>query len=135
MTKLDVSSSELALAALTAMALIICFTTFNGASAESISKSKYQALEKNIMAEYNAAKIRCELLVGRKKTFCDTNSEIAKENSLADLDSSFAITILQPKMEKSSEFKQDKTVKFDDFDYKSNPFVQVEFDNIFHVKA
>ena len=135
MTKLDVSISELVIAALAAIALIFCFSTFNGASAETMSKSKYQALEKNIMAEYKAAKIRCASLVGSEKTFCDTNADIAKDRSKADLDSSFTPLIQQRKIEKSDKIIQDKTVKFDDFNYKNNPFNTLEFDNIYHVKA
>ena len=135
MTKLDISISELVLAALAAIALIFCFTAFNGASAETMSKSKYQALEKNIMAEYTAAKIRCASLVGSEKTFCDTNADLAKNQSMADLDSSFTPTIQQRKIKKSDEFIQDKTVEFDDFNYKGNPFNTLEFDNIYHVKA
>lgn len=135
MTKLDVSISELALAALVAIALIFCFSTFNGASAETMSKSKYQALEKNIMAEYKAAKIRCASLVGSEKTFCDTNADIAKDQSKADLERSFTPLIQQRKIEKSDKIIEDKTVKFDDFNYKNNPFNTLEFDNIYHVKA
>lgn len=135
MTKLDVSISELVLAALVAIALIFCFTAFNGASANTMSKNKYQALEKNIMTEYKAAKIRCGLLVGSEKTFCDTNADIAKNQSKADLDSSFTPTIQQRKIKKSDEIIQDKTVELDDFNYKSNPFNTLEFDNIYHVKA
>ena len=135
MTKLDVSISELVLAALAAIALIFCFSTFNGASAETMSKNKYQALEKNIMAEYKAAKIRCASLVSSDKTLCDTNADIAKNQLKADLDSSFTPTIQQTKIKKFDEIIQDKIVEFDDFNYKSNPFNTPEFDNIYHVKA
>ena len=135
MTKMDFSSSELALAALAAIALIFCFSTLNGANAEKMSKSKYQVLEKNIMAEYKAAKIRCASFVSSEKTFCATNAEIVKDKSKADLDSSFAPTIQPQKIEKSDEFIKDETVTFEDFNYKSNPFDTLEFNNIYHVKA
>ena len=135
MTKLDVSQSDLVLAVLVAIALIFCFITFNGASVESLSKTKYQALEKNIITEYKAAKIRCASHVGSEKTFCDTHAEITKNQSKADLDSSFTPNIQARKIEKSDEIIQDKTVKFDDFNYKSNPFNTLEFDNIYHVQA
>ena len=135
MTKMDFSSSELALAALASIALIFCFSIFNGASAETISKSKYQALEKNIMAEYKAAKILCASFVSSEKIFCATNAETAKDKSKADLDSSFAPTIQPQKIEKSDEFIKDETVTFEGFNYKSNPFDTLEFNNIYHVKA
>ena len=135
MTKLDISISELALAALVAIALIFCFTAFNGASAETMSKSKYQALNKNIITEYKAAKIRCASLVGSEKAFCDTNADMAKDQSMADLDSSFTPLIQQRKIKKSHEIINDKAVKFDDFNDKNNPFNTLEFDNIYHVKA
>ena len=135
MTKLDISTSELILAALAAIALIFCFTTFNGASAETMAKNKYQALKKNIMAEYKAAKIRCMPLISSEKMFCDTNAVIAKNQSMYDLDSSFTPLIQQRKIAKSDKMIQDKTVEFDDFNDKSNPFNTLEFNNIYHVKA
>ena len=135
MTKLDVSLSDLALSVVVAIALIICFSTFNGASAETMSKSKYQALEKNITAEYEAAKTRCVSLAGSEKTVCDSNAEMAKNYLKANLYSSFASTIKQNKGEKIDLLKKDKTVKLDDFNYKNNPLNKLEFENIYLVKA
>ena len=135
MTKLDISISELILAALAAIALIFCFTTFNGASAETMAKNKYQVLKKNIMAEYKTAKIRCMPLISSEKMFCDMNAIIAKNQSMSDLDSSFTPLIQQRKIAKSDKMIQDKTVEFDDFNDKSNPFNTLEFNNIYHVKA
>ena len=83
--KLD--NSELVVALLDAIALIFCFFMFIGASAKSISGSKYEAFDNNIMTEYKAAKIRCESLVANEKTFCDMNAKIVKVNSQADLNS------------------------------------------------
>lgn len=184
MTKLDITISDLVVAVLTGIALIFCITIFNGANAESISKSKYQSLDKNLNTEYKAAKVRCEPLVGNAQALCDTKAESARDIAKAELVASFKPTIqnrysadlvsanarfaianeqckgmqevaidacekvakelhsidvvsatAQRNKENSGEIKKDKTVKLDEFGYKSNPFITVEFDNIYHVKA
>ena len=138
MTKLDVSVSELTLAAVTAVALIFCITFFNGANAESISRSKYQSLEKNLMTNYKASIARCDSVLGNAKTSCNTKSEAAKDIAKSELDASFIPTTQSrhdANMEKSGAIEKDKTAKFDELGYQSNPFVTVEFNNIYHVKA
>ena len=132
MKKLDVSASELTIAALTAVALIFCIIFFSGANAESISRSKYQALENNLMTDYKAAKARCGSLLG------NTKSEAAKDIAKSKLDASFKLTIQNRhdfNMESSGAIEKDKTAKSDGLGYQSNPFITVEFNNIYHVKA
>ncbi len=138
MTKLDVSVIELAVAALTAVALIFCITFFKGANAESISRSKYQSLQHNLMTDYNAAKARCDSLLGNAKASCNTKSEAAKNIAKSDLDASFTQTIQNrpdANNKKSGAIEKDKAANFDEFGYQSNPFIPVEFNNIYHVKA
>ncbi len=138
MTKLDVSVGELTVAALTAVALILCITFFNGAGAESISNSKRLALTKSISTEYNAAQIRCESLTDNAQALCDAKAERAKALAEAKLEASFTpttITRYDANLEKSDAIKKDKTSKFDESGYQRNPFMTVEFNNIYHVKA
>ena len=138
MTKLDVSVSELTVAALTAVALIFCIIFFNGANAESVSSSTYQSLENNLIRDYKAAKTRCDSLLGNSKASCNTKAEAAKDIAKSKLDASFTPTIPNrhdSKMERSGATEKDKTAKSDGFSYQSNPFISVEFNNIYHVKA
>lgn len=138
MTKLDVSVGELTVAALTAVALILCITFFNGAGAESISNSKRLALTKSISTEFNVAKIRCESLIGNAQALCDAKAERAKAIAKAELDASFTPRTQNghdANMEKSSAIEKDKTTELDKLDYQRNPFMTVEFNNIYHVKA
>ena len=138
MTKLDVSVGELTVAAITAVALIFCIIFFNGANAESISSNKYQSLKSNLMTDYKAAKVRCESLIGNVQALCDAKAERAKAIAKAELDASFTPRTQNghdANMEKSSAIEKDKTTELDKLDYQSNPFVTVEFNNIYHVKA
>ena len=138
MTKLDVSVSELTVAALTAVALIFCITFFNGANADSMSKSKYQSLKNNLITDYKAAKTRCDSLLGNAKASCNTKAEATKDIAKSELDASFTPTIQnQPDANtvKSGATEKDKTAKSDGFSYRSNPFITIEFNNIYHVKA
>lgn len=138
MTKLDVSVSELTVTALTVVALIFCITFFSGANAESLSRSKYQSLEKNIMTEYMVAKAHCDSLLGNTKASCYTKSEAAKDRAKSELDASFTTTTKNghdADTEKSGAIEQDKASKLDELGYQSNPFITVEFNNIHHVKA
>ena len=138
MTKLDVSVGELTVAALTAVALILCITFFNGASAESISNSKHLALTKSISTEFNVAKIRCEPLTGNVQALCDAKAERAKAIAESKLEASITPTTQNrhdANLEKSDAIKKDKTSKFDESGYQMNPFMTVEFNNIYHVKA
>ena len=138
MTKLDVSVSELTVAALTAVALIFCIIFFNGANAESVSRSKYQSLKNNLITDYKAAKTRCDSLLGNAKASCITKSEVAKDIAKSELDASVKLTIQNrhdSNMERSGAIEKDKTAKSDGFSDQSNPFVTVEFNNIYHVKA
>ena len=153
MTKLNLSLSDLALSITVLIALVFCFSTLNGAigetksaeassaetsstetsSAETISKTKFQAFEQKIMAEYQTAKIRCASFVSDVRTFCDNKAEIEKDKSLADLASSYA---LQPQtIQPSDELLTEKTLATEQFNYKINPFNNIEFDQIYHVKA
>ena len=138
MTKLDVSVSELAVAALAAVALIFCITFFNGANAESMSRSKYQSLENNLMTDYKAAKAHCDSLLGNAKASCNTKAEAAKDIAKSKLDASFTPTTQNhpdANTVKSGATEKDKTAKSDGFSYQSNPFITVEFNSIYHVKA
>lgn len=143
MTKLNLSLSDLALSITVLIALVFCFSTLNGAigetsstetsSTEALSKTKFQAFEQKIMAEYQTAKIRCASFVSDVRTFCDNNAEIEKDKSLADLASSYA---LQPQtIQPSDELLTEKTLATEQFNYKINPFNNIEFDQIYHVKA
>lgn len=138
MTKLDVSVSELIVAVLTAVALIFCIAFFNGANADSMPRSKYQSLENNLMTDYKVAKAHCDLLVGNAKASCNTKSEADKDIARSKLDASFKPAIQNrhdTNMEKSGTIEKDKTAKFDELGYQTNPFITVEFNNIYHVKA
>ena len=138
MTKLDVSVSELTVAALTAVALIFCIIFFNGANAESESRSKYQSLKNNLITDYKAAKTRCDSLLGNAKASCNTKAEAAKDIAKSELDASYTPTIQnQPDANtlKSGAMDKDKTAKSAEFGYRSNPFITVEFNNIYHLKA
>ena len=138
MTKLDVSISELTVAALTAVALIFCIIFFNGANAESMSRSKYQSLENNLMTDYKAAKAHCDSLLGNAKASCNTKAEAAKDIAKSKLDASFTPTTQNhpdANTVKSGATEKDKTAKSDGFSYQSNPFITVEFNSIYHVKA
>ena len=138
MIKLDISVSELTVAALTAVALIFCMTFFKGANAESISRSKHQSLQHNLMTDYKAAKARCDSLLGNAKASCNTKSVAVKDIAKSDLDASFAQTVQNrpdTNNKKSGAIDKDKAANFDEFGYQSNPFITVEFNNIYHVKA
>ena len=138
MTKLDVSVGELTVAALTAVALILCIAFFNGASAESVSNSKRLAGTKNISTEYNTAQVRCESLTGNAQALCDAKVERAKAIAESKLEASFTPTTQNrhdANMDKSDAIKKYKTSKFDVSGYQKNPFMTVEFNNIYHVKA
>ena len=138
MTKLDASVSELTIAALTAVALISCIAFFNGAKSNSMSKSNYQSLENHLMTDYKMAKARCDSLLGNAKSSCNTKSEAAKDIAKSELDASYTPTIQnQPDANtlKSGAMEKDKTAKSAEFGYRSNPFITVEFNNIYHVKA
>ena len=138
MTKLDVSVSELTIAAVTAVALIFCIIFFNGANVESVSRSKYQSLKSNLIRDYKAEKTRCDSLLGNAKASCNTKAEATKDIAKSELDASFTPTTQnQPddNTVKSGATEKDKTAKSDGFSYRSNPFVTVEFNNIYHVKA
>ncbi|MBC7755920.1 MAG: hypothetical protein H7Z20_04595 [Bdellovibrio sp.] len=135
MTKLDLSLSDLVLAAVMLFALIFCFSTFNWASAETMSKRKYQALEKNIIVEYKAEKIRCASFVGSVKIFCDNTADMEKDKSLKDLNNSYTPTLQQQKMEEQELFIVNKPVEIEQFNDKSKPLKSVELDQIYHVKA
>ena len=138
MTKLDVSISELTVAALTAVALIFCIIFFNGANAESMSRSKHQSLENNLMTDYKAAKAHCDSLLGNAKASCNTKAEAAKDIAKSKLDASFTPTTQNhpdANTVKSGATEKDKTAKSDGFSYQSNPFITVEFNSIYHVKA
>ena len=138
MTKLDVSVSELTVAALTAVTLIFCITFFNGANAESVSRSKYQSLENNLMTDYKAAKAHCDSLVGNAKGSCNTKSNATNDIAKSKLDASFTPTIQNRhdfNTVKSGATEKNKTAKSDGFSDQSNPFITVEFNNIYHVKA
>ena len=138
MTKLDVSFSELTVAALTAVALIFCIIFFNGANADSMSNSKYQSLKNNLITDYKAAKARCDSLLGNAKASCNTKAEAAKDIAKSELDASYAPTIRnQPDANTviSSAMGKDKMAKSDELSDQSNPFITVEFNNIYHVRA
>ena len=138
MTKLDVSVIELTVTTLTAVALILCITFFKGANAESIPRSKYQSLQHNLMTDYKAAKASCDSLLGNAKASCITKYEVAKDIAKSDLDASFTQTIQNrpdANNKKSGAIEKDKAANFDEFGYQSNPFITVEFNNIYHVKA
>ena len=135
MTKIDYGLSDIVLAAIMLMALIFCFSTFNWASAETISKNKYQALEKNIMVEYKAAKIRCASFVGSVKIFCDNTADMEKDKSMKDLNNRYTPTLQQQKKEEQELFIANKPVEIERFNDKSNPLMRVELDQIYHVKA
>ena len=138
MTKLDVSVSELTIAALTAVALIFCIAFFNGAKSNSMSKSNYQLLENHLMTDYKMAKARCDSLLGNAKSSCNTKSEAAKDIAKSELDASFTPTIQNrhdSNMKESGTIEKDKTDKSEELGYQSNPFITVEFNNIYHVKA
>ena len=82
MTKLGICISEIIIAVLTAIALIFWIAFFNGSNAETMSSSKYQVLDKNLMTEYKSAKIRCNLLLGNAKTLCNTKETDANGSPL-----------------------------------------------------
>lgn len=126
MTKLDVSISELAVAALVAIAIIFSLAIFNGASAESTSKGKYRALEVNANTEYKAAKVRCELLLGNVQTLCNTKAEGVRDTARARL---------QQDSEKVSDINKEETVKLDDVSDKRTLYKTYEFNDIYHVNA
>ena len=126
------------LAALTAVALIFCIIFFNGANAESLSRSKYQSLKNNLITDYKAAKTRCDSLLGNAKASCNTKAEAAKDIAKSKLDASFTPTTQNhpdANTVKSGATEKDKTAKSDGLGYQSNPFITVEFNNIYHVKA
>ena len=184
MTKLDISVSELIVLVVTATALIFCIAFFNGANADGMSSGRYQVPEKNLITQYQAAKVRCDPLFGNAKVLCDAKAEGAKDIATAELEvsltpttenhydvnmiragaafaiakeqcdsmkeakqdvcekvaeESHALEIASAKaqrdMEKSGESRKDKTVKFNESHYKNNPFIIVEFNTIYHVKA
>lgn len=134
MTKLELSLNDIALSAIILIALILCFSTFNWASADIKSKHQSQTIEKKIMSEYRAAKIRCASFVSKVKTFCDKNADIDKDKSLAGLDSIYVPT---PQLQKDiyDEFIIDKTVDSEQFNDKNYPFNRVNLDQIYHVKS
>ena len=85
-----------------------------------------------------AAKIRCEPLTGNVQALCDAKAERAKAITESKLEASFTPTTQNrhdANMEKSDAIKKDKTSKFDESSYQRNPFMTVEFNNIYHVKA
>lgn len=188
MTKLDISVSELVVAVVTATAIIFCMAFFNGANADVMSSGKFQVPKKNLITQYQAAKVRCEPLFGNAKALCDAKAEEAINVATAELEVSLTPTTenrydanmiradaafviakeqcdsmkkakqdaceevakeshtreiasakAQRDMEKSGEIKKDKTinktVKLDESHNKDNPFITVEFDAIYHVKA
>ena len=138
MTKLEISVGELTLAVLTAIALIFCIAIFNGASAESVSNSKRMALTKSISTENIAAKIRCGSLIGNAQALCNSKAEGEKNIAKAKLDTRITPMIQNRhdlNIEKSGRIEKDKTAKFDESGYQSNPFMTVEFNNNYHVKA
>ena len=184
MTKLDISISELVVAVVTATAIIFCIAFFNGANADVMSSGKFQVPEKNLITQYQAAKVRCDPLFGNAKALCDAKAEGAKDIAKAELevsltpttenryeanmiraDVAFAIVKeqcnsmkeaeqdlcekvakeshareiasakAQRDMEKPGRIKKDKAAKLDESHYKDNPFITVEFDAIYHVKA
>ena len=138
MTKLDVSVSELTVVALTAVALIFCITFFNGANAKSVSKSEYQSLKNNLITDYKAAKTRCDSLLGNAKASCNIKAEATNDIAKSELDASYTQTIQNrpdANTVKSDATEKDKTAKSDGFNYQINPFITIEFTNIYHVKA
>ena len=134
MTKLELSLNDIALSAIILVALIFCFSTINWASAELKPKNKFETLEKNIMSEYKAAKIRCASFVSSVKTYCENNADLEKDKSLADLDSIYVPTPAQQN-EKYDDLMTDKTDDSKQYNYKNNPFNSIELDQIYHVKT
>ena len=90
------------------------------------------------MTDYKAAKARCGSLLGNAKASCNTKSEATKDIAKSELDANFTPTIQNrhvANMAKSGTIEKDKKAKSDELGYQSNPFVTVEFNNIYHVKA
>lgn len=93
MKKLNVSIGALGAAGITLMAIAFSVASINSANAESMTKSKYQALDKNLNVEYEAAKVRCKSLSDDAKEICNAKAEGAKDISKAELEASFKPTI------------------------------------------
>ena len=92
MTKLDISVSELIVAVVTATAVVFCIAFFNGANADGMSSGKYQVPEKNLITQYQAAKVRCDPLFGNAKALCDAKAEEARNVLKAELEVSLTPT-------------------------------------------
>ncbi len=91
MIKLNVGL--LGIAAIALMTLTFSIVFINSANAESMTKSKYQALEKNLNVEYKAAKVRCKSLYDDAKEICDAKAEGTRDISKAELEANFKPTI------------------------------------------
>ena len=91
-----------------------------------------------MMTDYKMAKARCDSLLGNAKASCNTKSEAAKDITKSELDASFTPIIQNHRdsnMKESGTIEKDKMDKSDELGYQSNPFITVEFNNIYHVKA
>lgn len=126
MIKLDISAKDITVAILVAIAIIFCLTFFNGASADSPPKSKYQALEENLNIEYQAAKIHCQSLLTSAQDLCISKAEEAKD---------FAMARLQRENEKIGEIKKDEAVESKDFNDEKTLYKTNEFNHVYHVNA
>lgn len=65
-------TSNQVLAAIVAILFSLSLVIFNSANAEYMSKSRYQALDKNLDFEYKQAKAWCEPLVNFARELCTT---------------------------------------------------------------
>lgn len=78
---------------ISALALAIGLAFNAGAMADSMSKHQYQSHEKNIAAEYQAAKARCDSLAGNAKDICVAEATGQKNIAKAELEANYKPSI------------------------------------------
>ena len=71
---------------------------------------------------------QCYRMKDAEQDACENVAKLSHEREIASAKA-------QRDMKKSGAIKKDKTAKFNGYHYKDNPFITVEFDNIYHVKA
>lgn len=86
-------TSNQVLTTIVVTACIINIVIFNNAKAENMSRSKYQALDKNLDIEYKAVKARCEPLINFARELCITKAEGARDIKRALLEADYKPTI------------------------------------------
>ncbi len=70
-----------------ALAIGLAFSA--GAMAEGMSKEQYKATEKNIHAEYKAAKAGCKSLAGNANDICEAEAKGKKNLGIAELEANY----------------------------------------------